>query len=325
MKIREDKRKTIHRNNTRSKFRILMILVFHILYPVKNPAVIHAEVDKHWPSDSYLTGGPVVENAEEIRFKHPAFIRMIEIHDQYLPELAGWRRLFARHAKELARLLKTLPGGEHLQEEYLGQVFSNAETNYDSLANKDVFAPWVNRWSGEWSNGMQQYHIWDSTYVINGRMVQPVTLSKSQFVNYDSLDEMLRIRQVDIAINVVSPRYGITGWVSKTRNGQLELPHIGYWVNDTTLIWICQIKEPGKLFARDPRWFIFLETVNTSANPAEYRIYGQPVVIKETFSVETGQRGKHCGVYYSHPAKGSQLSLVNGNYKFPEMGGNRGS
>jgi hypothetical protein len=325
MKIREDKRKTIHRNNIRSKFRIFVILVFHILYSVKNPVVIHAEVDKHWLADSHHTAGPVVENAKEMRFKHPAFIRMIEIHDQYLPELDGWRRLFARHAKELARLLKTFPGGEHLHEEYLHQVFSYPETIYDSLANKDVFAPWVNRWSGEWSNGTRQYHIWDSTYVSNDRIVQAVTLSESQFVNYGCLDEMLRTQEVDIAINVVSPRYGITGWVSKTRNGQLELPHIGYWVNDTTLVWICQIKEPGKLFARDQRWFVFLETVNTSANPAEYRIYGQPVVIKETFTVETGQRGKHCGVYYSHPAKDSQLSFADSNYKFPEVGGGHGS
>lgn len=241
-------------------------------------------------------------------FRETAFVRMIETHDRYLPELVKWRRLFARHATELAGLVKTFPGSEDLSEVHLRQIISHPEAMYDSLANKDVFAPWTNRWSGRWSNGSPQHHIWDSTRFVNERWIQPVTLSETEFVDYCRVGEMLQSHKTDVAINVFTRDGGITGWVSKRQHGRVELPHIGYLVNATTLIWICQIKEPEKLFAPDNRWFVFLETIHGSNDSTEYRIYGQPLVITDKISVDSSEPGKHHGTYYSANSNNSSGS-----------------
>jgi hypothetical protein len=162
-----------------------------------------------------------------------------------------------------------------------------------------VFKPWLNQWSGLWSNGMPQFHVWDSTRFVEGQWIQPVSLSQTRFVKSCCVEEMRRSRQADIAINVFSREHGITGWVSKGQHGRQELPHIGYVLNDTTLLWICQFKDPANLLAHDTRWFVFLETVEASAHPAAYRIYGQPVTMTDKLSADSSEKDRHYATYYS--------------------------
>ncbi|MHC4266621.1 MAG: hypothetical protein ACYSUK_11940, partial [Planctomycetota bacterium] len=160
-----------------------------------------------------------------------------------------------------------------------------------------------NRWTGEWSNGAPQYHIWEPTQKIDNRMIQPVTLSERFFVERQHVDKTMKSGATDIAINVFSRESGITGWVSKHQGGRYELPHIGYLINETTLLWITQIKEAGKLDASDNCWFVFLESVNRSENQTEYRIYGQPIVINDVPALEPDQWDMHYGVYYATDQK----------------------
>jgi hypothetical protein len=240
---------------------------------------------------------------------------MIDVHDQYQEEFARWRKLFATHAKKVAGLIKAFPGSANINETRLTKIIASYEDHPDLDKTGDVFAPWTNRWSGEWSNGTQQYHIWEPTIMFGDKMIQPVTLSENMFINRYSVSKMAENGKTDIAINVFSRKYGITGWVSKHQHGRYELPHIGYLINETTLLWITQIKEPGNLANNGNRWFIFLETVNGRENPTGYHIYGQPVIINDELIVETGQRDKHHGIYY---ADGSHKNfIVAANQNFP--------
>ncbi len=284
---------------------VILAVIFHVIYPILNPLNLNAE-DYPGNSTVSITRNQVaLEKTIAVNqdwFNSPAFKNMIQTHDQFLPEFTRWRALFARHADTIARLIKTFPNSGNLSEDHLRQIVANPEKMFDSLENKNVFAPWTNRWSGKWSNGAAQYHIWDTTRIINGRMIQPVTLSENSFINACCVERNIRSRNTDIAINLYSRQYGITGWVSKNQHQRIELPHIGYLVNDSTLLWICQIKSPGELSAPGNRWFVFLETVNNSAIPREYHIFGQPVFITETFGVEASEYGMHHGVYYSTKA-----------------------
>jgi hypothetical protein len=69
--------------------------------------------------------------------------------------------------------------------------------------------------------------------------------------------------------------------------------------NDSTLLWICQIKNPERLFARENCWFVFWETVTVSSAPAEYRIYGQSILMTDDFYADAGERDLHRGTYYA--------------------------
>jgi hypothetical protein len=224
---------------------------------------------------------------------------MIEMHDQYQSEFSRWRELFARNSTIMAQLIKTFPGNENFDEKQLSQIISSPDMLNKYEKYHDVFKPWTNRWTGEWSNGAPQYHIWEPTQNIDNRMIQPVTLSERFFVERQHVDKTMKSNETDIAINVFNQEAGITGWVSKHQDGRYELPHIGYLINETTLLWITQIKEPGKLDVSDDRWFVFLESVNSSENPTEYRIYGQPVIINDVPALEPDQLDMHYGVYYA--------------------------
>ncbi|MCI0691876.1 hypothetical protein L0337_07690 [candidate division KSB1 bacterium] len=279
------------------------VLTFSLTLPSINSRIdLHVRKDlRHQSSDHdraiAAEKAPVLNRADW--FENPAFIRMIETHNQYATEFARWRRLFAEHAAELAHLLKTFPGSENLREDDLRRIIAGSETSCDSLSQRGVFNPWTNRWSGRWSNGRLQYHIWDSTRFIDGQWIQPVSLSETGFAKACCVEEMLQNRRTDVAINVFSHENGITGWVSKRQRGRLELPHIGYLVNDTTLIWTCQIKDPENLFAPDSRWFVFLETVQNSSTPAVYKIYGQPFELTDNLLVNSNEQDKHFGTYHA--------------------------
>jgi hypothetical protein len=169
-------------------------------------------------------------------FSTQPFLRLLENHERFLPEFVRWRQLFAEHAIEMAQLLISFNGSEALSEDSLCELFTNGNKKDRASHAMDIFRPWTNRWSGIWSNGVPQYHIWDSTRAVDGRWIQPVSLSETRFADACCVEEMLQRGETDVAINVVNYELQITGWVSKRQGADLELPHIGYLVNDTTLI-----------------------------------------------------------------------------------------
>ncbi len=228
---------------------------------------------------------------------------MLDMHNNYSAEFAQWRDLFARHAEELAALVKAFPGAEDLSEAEMRQLLVQAPESFRGRKESGIFQPWTNRWAGFWSNGVPQYHVWDSTRFIDGQWIQPVTLSEFEFVAPVHLDESVRRRRADAAINVCSRGHGVTGWVSRYQRGRFEMPHLGYVINDSTLLWICQIKDPTRLFTRENCWFVFLETIAASSAPAEYRIYGQPILITDEIYADAGARDLHRGTYYAVAAK----------------------
>lgn len=225
---------------------------------------------------------------------------LLRRHNRFLPEFHRWRSLFATHASELARLVKTLPGSEKLSEWELRQLFRNLETVQPVSVPGDVFEAWADHWTGLWSNGVPQYHVWASARPVAGQWVQPVTLSEAGFV------EMSRIAaqppdRMDLGINVFSPANGITGWVSKRQHGCFELPHIGYLVNASTLVWICRRCKSDRDTA-DSCWFVFLESVQRSVQPAEYRIAGLRFKIDKQGLLAVDGPEDHCATYFSGPS-----------------------
>jgi hypothetical protein len=274
------------------QLQFLVIVFIHFAFIVANFTTINSGVKNRANSQSISSGFYNESNWQP-------YEEIIEMHDQYQEQFDRWRKLFATHTKKVTRLIKTFPGSENISESRLSDIIASYKINPDLDKAGDIFAPWVNRWSGEWSNGTQQYHIWEPTIILGDRMIQPVTLSENTFINSDSVSKMVDEGKTDIAINVFSRQSGITGWVSKYQHGRYELPHIGYLINEKTLLWITQIKEPGNLTKDDNRWFVFLETVNNRENPTEYHIYGQPVIISDEPIAEAAQRDKHHGIYYA--------------------------
>jgi hypothetical protein len=108
---------------------------------------------------------------------------VIETHNAYLADLQDWRRLMARHAAELAGLIKSFPGADYLNEEVLQQTFSSSAGVREEVSGDEIFAPWLQRWSGTWSNGTPQYHVWHDTEYRDGQWIQPVTQSEISFAD----------------------------------------------------------------------------------------------------------------------------------------------
>ena len=245
--------------------------------------------------NDHISGNVTFES--EAYFQDRLLGDVINLHNQHLQELENWRRLFAQYADELAHFVKTFPGAEALDEDILRDTFAARTGLREHVTGGEVFQPWAHRWSGMWSNGSSQYHIWDQTQYWNGRWIQAVTQSEAGFTDGSNLEAMFARNQVDLGINVYTAETGITGWVSKRQHGRLEVPHIGYLVDATTLIWICQQNEPDRLFQKDSTWFIYLEKVDSLTNAQRYTIYGHPFVIDGTVRWQAQQRGQHCGIY----------------------------
>ncbi len=226
----------------------------------------------------------------------PAFQDILARHDRFLPELARMRRQAASHAPELARLLAALPGSDGLNAAHIERILAKPEPS-GARGGGVVFEPWAGRWAGSWSNGRQQFHSWGPAMLLEGRWVQPVTLSESEFVEPNCAQDMMALRRSDIAINVNSPQHGITGWVSKVQDGRVEMPHIGYQLNDTTLIWLCQAKYPGR--EQEPGrgdWLVFLETIVQPQGQAAYRIHGLKFRFGEEGAIQAAPEN-HSGLY----------------------------
>jgi hypothetical protein len=293
-----------HNQQSKRSNRFFISVIFYVAFIVVNMINPNSRAQ----DETYIQ--PIISRYYNESNWQP-YKEMIEMHDRYQEEFEHWRKLFATHAKKVARLIKTFPGSANINETRLSKIIALYKHHPDMDKTSDVFAPWTNRWSGEWSNGTQQYHIWEPTIMFGDMMIQPVTISENTFINSYSVSKMVEDGKTDIAINVLSRKYGITGWVSKYQHGRYELPHIGYLINETTLLWITQIKEPGNLANNDNRWFIFLETVNSRENPTGYHIYGQPVIINDEPIVEAGQRDKHHGIYYADGSSNNFIAAAN--------------
>ena len=245
--------------------------------------------------NDHISGNVTFES--EAYFQDRLLGDVIHFHNQHLQELENWRRLFAQYADELAHFVKTFPGAEALDEDILRDTFAARTGLREHVAGGEVFQPWAHRWSGMWGNGSSQYHVWDQTQYWNGRWIQAVTQSEAGFTDGSNLEAMFARNQVDLGINVYSPETGITGWVSKRQHERLEVPHIGYLIDTTSIIWICQPQKSNRLFKENKTWFIFLERVIASSNPKKYTIHGQPFVIDVKIQGNFEQIGQHYGNY----------------------------
>lgn len=225
----------------------------------------------------------------------PAFQQIIARHDQFQPEFRRWRQMVSCHAPEIARMLSTLPGSEDWNIPRIEHILSRLEPP-SSLDGGQLFVPWFGRWSGKWCNGKWQFHTWGEAQPLEGQWVQPVTLSESEFVALNWAQEMLARGDADIAINVYSPQNGITGWVSKVQHGRMEMPHIGYQLNDTTILWFSQIKHPGQEQYPGQDWLMFLESVSRKQMPARYGIQGLGFRLEETGGLKAASQN-HSGLY----------------------------
>lgn len=207
------------------------------------------------------------------------FAEVLGEHDAFLPHLAHWRRMLAAHASALAGLVKTFPGTEPLSEQRIREVLHAPSGLSPQSQRGDVFRPWAGRWSGQWGDGSPQYHIWDPSRCHEGRQVQFVAQSEKAFPEAARLETMVRHNQADLAVNVFSERFGITGWVSKRQHGPLGIPCLGYLLEPALLLWICQTSgTPRKALAQDG-WFAYLESVEASGGSSTYHIYGHAVEI----------------------------------------------
>ena len=216
-----------------------------------------------------------------------------------------WRENFAANAKELAQFFydnfssffppsrgSGSPKGYDLAS--LETLFS-AVTKADLAAiykskGSHVFAPWTNWFFGDWDNYSDkpapQYHIWDNTISMAGRYIQPVTQSTREFA-YSSkpgsnsleltnhsiqgnLQKLIKDKKTDIAVDVCSKDYGITGWVTKLQKSPIvELGHIGYLIDDTSLIWIAQdTANPTD------EWAMFFERGDKTSRASRYSVDG---------------------------------------------------
>ncbi|MGB5809013.1 MAG: DUF6326 family protein [Polyangiales bacterium] len=238
-----------------------------------------------------------VEFVSQTYFDDPVFGHVIEMHNQHLADLRNWRRLFSQHAVELAGLVTTLPGAEALDVDLIREAFASGTGVNGHVSGDDVFEPWTHRWSGMWSNGSSQYHLWDQTQRWEEQWVQAVSQSEVGVVDRDNLEKMLSRNDVDIGINIYTSRTGITGWVSKRQHGRSEWPHIGYLVDATTMIWITQSQDPDQLFQEDPVWFVFLERVDSATEPKRYSVHGRRFVVESGLRWEAEQSGRHHGNY----------------------------
>ncbi len=96
-----------------------------------------------------------------------------------------------------------------------------------------------------------------------------------------NLVEMYTANDVNIAINVSSEKLGLTGWVSKWNKVEgkyllYDMPHWGYLLATTDIIWIARDYESGKTPSdTNATYFIFFEWTNRDRGATIYGIQGE--------------------------------------------------
>lgn len=172
-----------------------------------------------------------------------AFDDVINDHDKFVSsELGTWRRMVTTYKSEIADFLLTYPGTSRLTKAGIERILASPTTGSASC-----FDPWNGQWRGTWHGGSDspQYHIWDVTVTHGGQHIQPVTQSTHHLVGAAEIATSLSAKRVDLGLNAWKNGRGVTGYVTKYQGSSAsnpikKLPHIGYLLDDHTLVWIAQ-------------------------------------------------------------------------------------
>ncbi len=212
----------------------------------------------------------------------------IDEHDANIRALWSWRLTIERFAADLAKQIPLWTKGHSnaLPEKAL-QASSTIEQrikDWKKHAPNDAYDPWDGWWAGRWKNAAVNLHIWDKTQ--GGRQLVSQLQAKPGlwFAHNGTVGKLKGGGKVDIALNVVTARDGLTGWVRKHQNDQATLPHIAFLLSPTCLIWITRIYKrasPKMTIApfaapkdyNPSKFFCFVEQTN-GKNASMYTITG---------------------------------------------------
>ena len=219
----------------------------------------------------------------------PYFGPIMDLHDKY--DWVSLRKFFADNVDFLTAFVLAFPKAKvppNFNSKKNETTIRNALTYTGKptrlMYNSNAFDPWANWWCGKWSDGVTQYHIWDKTIYYRGYYLQLVTQSTYGFAHDLELERMVQYKDVNMAINVSSQKWGITGWVTKFEDGkQIQMPHMGYLLDEKTLIWITIQRDMKTLSDWNGLWLMFVEWTDTAFDPSNYNIY------LNTFRVDSGK------------------------------------
>ena len=203
-----------------------------------------------------------------------------------------WRKVFSLLADKLAeKIMDEIKPKDYKKEDVQLALASTFQERKDLLhvGSATVYDPWMNWWCGRWQNKDVHYHIWDDTNYHGGQYIQPVSQSVEKFAylpavpqstDKGNLDDMVKSGTVDLAINVCSKDWDLTGWVSKRQGKQtIEMPHLGYLLHASGLIWIAQARQVKAMNTPGEKWYIFYEHTDVTAKATKYDIEGVEVSI----------------------------------------------
>ena len=228
------------------------------------------------------------------------FQGVIDRHDAF-GDFATWRQIFSRISGQMADFYKRdgrFTYAARFTHAEIERAFREGPINKGLVSGtstlQDVFGPWDGWWSGTWSDGSPQRHIWDASYSTSGRTLQLVSQTRQTFAHvqswsqFRSRDHAGGTEWVDLALNAYDSTRGVTGWVTKET---VDLPHIGYRLSGNTLLWITWMGGS---------YFLFDE--HATAN--SYRIDGRPFRYDHTGFFPSNIA--HHGTYARHAITGWQ-------------------
>jgi len=145
--------------------------------------------------------------------------------------------------------------------------FSNVNVKKAIEDGEVIYASFKGKWRGSWhQNGTSRYrHHWHTPESVDGVdniWVQAVVMWPIQ--NDNSLG-----KERFLAINSVSKLSGTLLGAVGIKGNQSERPHIGFYINSKTLIWVAQEGMEGP---HKPRYSIFYEWLTSNCD--QYLIKG---------------------------------------------------
>jgi hypothetical protein len=250
---------------------------------------------------------------------------IIDIHDKY--DWTKLRKFFAGNADFLTDHIMSFPKSKtpplfRFMKNSIKDIFAYTgetdKTIFEKDYKSDVFDPWANWWCGKWSHGITQYHIWDKTIGRAGKYLQAVTQTIEAspglgFADSSTIEAMVLNNQVNMAINVATKEYGITGWVTKTKSKDgkavtdksgnavlIQMPHIGYLIKRKMLIWLAIERSESNLNDFNGRWYMFLERTNKASDATRYYIYLKSFVVVTGSIDKSAKVFTGCAGYHNH-------------------------
>lgn len=154
-----------------------------------------------------------------------------------------------------------------------------------SAAGEKIFAAFTGHWRGTWSqdgNTTEYDHAWDSPRDVSRDMaVQIVSIGRWDSVTAKRLDPELGINTFDRKTGII---VGAVGY----KDGVALRPHVGFYVDPQTLIWMAYEGESNG----EPQYSLFLEHVDHDV----YTVRGVGLSynpISHEFTVTHEARGKY--------------------------------